>query len=707
MKKNIKKNITLLAILGGAGHGKGTFKDIYENNIPKNTKLLPVTYSSTMKNQVINSFLTNELKEKYKSEGTNFNILNHLKDNCANEKVFKDLNMRELLQILGTEFYREIDPDIHVRFEYNKMLKEITKSKDKDVMFVSDDTRFPNEFENAIKLNMVKGKENIKDYIKWFLSTSENLPTKEDMKKSMVELFDIKNCSKEEKQVVSKFITLAMEDIDELKRKYKVKNDWSHLEVPNTKNISVVEGYNLGIVNIFRAIIDPEQVFSDDLNKDIMSYTGMDFIEVKNIKKCYEESEKDWNLENVKKYGYARANFNHYSEIALNDRKPLSIISKPMKGKDSKKIYSEQIRNLVENKEWVNTSHSLDNTLRIVFSAGSLFDTKEAETIFKEKGLREYKEFLQKMEDDDKVFDPGPTLGLYLAFRKLNEKVPDEILNIEFGLITRIPATYPAFWNSYEHWITEGENPLYEFDFMSFGQENTAQAHIGACADLAFVTSKDTAEALYEVDIPAIYIPNLSKENNLELYSKKDGGIMLASDYDGVIGDTNSERAYQNAKKEGHSNPVEHFRDYETQREYIPMDLGPMGKVIKKLNVLVKENQKHKLETNTQEIKYPFEFTVVTARGGQARKRFMNTMKAHNIEIEDFHMMSGLNKNNPLKIIGLNRNETNILFIDDGEIHFTRANNLESIISGYVVNDYNYELSQEEKKKSKNKINKP
>lgn len=702
----MKKNITLLSILGGAGHGKGTFKEIYENNLDENTKMLPVTYSSTMKKQVAQSFLTKELLKKYKDLNEPIEILNHLKDNCQDEKVFKDLNMRELLQLLGTEFYREIDPDIHVKFEYNKMLKEIIKSKSKDVVFVSDDTRFPNEFENALKLNMVEGKENIKDYIKWYLSSSTNLPSENDMKESMITLFDIKKSTKEEKQTVSKFIKLAMEDIDDLKKKYQVKNDWSELVIPKTKDIDVVTAYNLGMVNVFRPIIDPELRSSDDLLKDIMSYTGMDILEIKQIKKCYEDSEKDWSLKNVQKFGYARANFNHYSETALNDRKPLAIVSKPMRNKDSVKIYKEQIRNLIENNEWVNTVHANDNTLRIVFSAGSLFDTKEAETIFKEKGLREYREFLEEMENNDKVFDPGPTLGLYLAFRKLNEQVPDDILNIEFGLITRIPATFPAFWDSYEKWITEGENPLYEFDFMSFGQENTAQAHLGACADLAFVTSKDTAESLYEVGIPAIYIPNLSKENNLELFSKKDGGIMLASDFDGVIGDTKSERAYQNAKSEGHSNPVEYFRDYEIEREYIPMDLGPMGKVIKKLNVLVKENQKHKIETNSQEIKYPFEFTVVTARGGQARKRFMNTMKAHNIEIEDFHMMSGLNKNNPLKIIGLNRNDTNILFIDDGEIHFTRANNLDSIMSGYVVNDYNYELSQKEKNKSKNK-NKP
>lgn len=697
------KNITLLSIIGGTGHGKGLFKEIYGDNIDGETKVLPVSYSTMMKRQIANSFITKSIINEYPEIPDKIELLNHLKDNCPDVNVFKNFNMRGILQTIGTDFYREIDPDIHIKFEYSNILKEINKSKKKDVIFVSDDTRFPNELNNALKLNLMKNKDDVKDYIKWFLSDNEKLPSQTQIKEKMIELFNLKESTTIEKKIVSKFIKLAMEDMDELKRNYIIKKDWSHVEPPLTRNLSISSGYEKGVVNIFRSIIDPEQNHSENLDSDIESYTGFSFIEIKNIKNYYQASEVEWTLKNIQKHGYARANFSHYSETALDEIKPESIISKPMKTKNSQRTYKEQIKNLMNNEGWVNTIQAGSNTLRIVFSAGSLFDTKEAETVFKEKGIREYKAFLQDMEDNEKVFSPGPALGLYLAFRKLNEQVPDEILNIDFGLITRIPATYPAFWDTYEHWITDGENPLYEFDFMSFGQENTAQAHIGSCADLAFVTSKGTAEELYEVGIPAIYIPNISKENNLELFSKKDGGIMLASDYDGVIGDTASERTFQKAIGDGHDTltAVKKFRAYEKEREYIPMKLGPMGKVIKKLNVLVKENQKHKLETNSQEIKYPFEFTVVTARDGQARKRFMNTMREHNIEIEDFHMMSGLNKNNPLEIIGTNRNESNILFIDDGEVHFTRAKDLNAIISGYVVNDYNYETSKKNKKNIK------
>jgi hypothetical protein len=702
----MKRDITLLSIIGGAGHGKGTFKEIYLDNLSDDFKVVPVTYSNTMKRQLSMSFITDELRNNYKSVGNDLDILNYLKDSCPEVMVFKDLNMRDVLQTIGTDFYREIDPDIHIRFEYSKMLKELIKEKNKKVMFISDDTRFPNELNNALKLNTVDNKKDIQDYIKFFLNKTDNLPTEASMKLKMVELFDLKNSSKKEISIISKFVKTAMTDINDLKKSYIAKKDWSEIEVPQTGGKSVLDGYSAGVVNIFRGIVDPEINYTKDLDSDINKYSRLSFIEIKKIKNQYDKSGVDWNLENIKKYGYARSNFMHYSEKALNDSKPLAIVSKPMTSKRTKKTYIEQVKNLMRGQGWVDTIHATNNTLRIVFSAGSLFDTKEAETIFQEKGLREYKSFLQKMEDNEDVFSPGPALGLYLAFRKLNEAVPDEMLNIEFGLITKIPATFPAFWDTYEHWITEGENPLYEFDFMSFGQENTAQAHLGACADLAFVTSQSTAEDLYEVKIPAIYIPNISKENNLELYAKRNGGIMLASDFDGVIGDTKSERAYQKAKIDGHDDPVLSFSNYESERAYLPMDLGPMGKVIKKLNVLVKENQNHKLETNSQEIKYPFEFTVVTARGGRARKRFMNTMKEHNIAIEDFHMMSGLNKNNPLKIIELNKKDVNILFIDDGEMHFKRSKDLNKVISGYIVNDYNYELTQKNKSENKNKVNK-
>jgi hypothetical protein len=698
----IKQNI-FLAILGDAGHGKGTLRDIFAEVMDKDAEIVSVTYSSTMKTQIAEAFITPSVKSDFPEYKNNLELLDHLKNNKPDYCVFQNLTMRDMLQTIGTEFYRHIDEDIHVKFEYRKMLEKLITNKKKEYLFVSDDTRFPNEFMNGLKVNQANGRAETVDYIKWFLNQSKNLPDLDDMKLKMKEIFNIKDATKDEKRIISKFINLALVDIDKLKKKYKTSKDWSSLIIPQTKGLSVEEGYTHGIINIFRPIVDPEIHRVNNLDKSIEGYSHLDVLTINKIKNYYADSDVEWNLKNVQKFGYARSKFSHYSERALDEQKPHPIISKPLQNKRSTRSYHEQIKNLILNNKWVNTVDVEDtnNTLRISFSAGSLFDTKKAEDIFETKGIKEYKEYLQEMEDNDEVFDPGPCLGLYLAFQKLNQQIPDDILNIEFVLITKIPPEYSAIWDSYDNLIGGEKSAKNDFNILSSGVEESVAAHLGAAVELSFVTSKKTAEELFEVGIPSIFVPNISKKHNMELYSKREGEIILVSDYDGVIGDTESERVYQKAQLNGVKNPIEEFAKHEEENQYLPMSLGPMGKVIKKLNTIIKENEMQKIKSNNIESIYPFKFTIITARGGEARKRFMNTMKEHNIQLEDFHMMSGINKNFPLEAIGAYKKNANILFIDDGDVHFNRSKELNNILSGYIVNDYNYEESLKKKNLSK------
>lgn len=696
--------MNFLSIIGRSGHGKGLLKEILEK-IHEDKEFSNVTYSTTLKNQLSQILFDEKIKSEHKDKN-DIALLNYFKDNEPNKKVLGNLNTREVLQIIGTEFYRTLDEDIHIKFEAYKMIEKIRKNK--NIIFVSDDTRFPNEFDFSLNVNQVE-KNNIEDYLLYFLNKNKKLPSKQEIVEKINHIFEDKECNKEDIDKIKKLTIIIYSDIEKLKNVEKNKNDWSNISPPDTFNLNVNEAFSkYGVLNVFRPIIHPEayDVKDENLNNEIMKYTGMSFVDILKIKDIYKKSNTEWTFSNVKKYGYARAVFSHYSEIAIDNRKPKCIISTPIKKEKELVLYKNKLINLIKNNIWVETidiTHS--NILKIAFSAGSLFDMKEAEEIYDKKGLKAYTEFLQDMDDNNKVFLPGPALGLYKAFRKLNEEVDNNILNIQFKLITKIPVTFPAFWNSYNHYILEDHEYLYEFDELSFGQKDPCDAHLSSNIDLSFVTSKRTAEKLHEVGIPAIVVPNISIENNLELYSKKDGGIHLISDFDGVIGDSDSERVYQNAKKSGSKNPLDDFNNYEIKNKDIPMDLGPIGKVIKKLNVLIKENEKYRLETNSAEDKYNFCFTIITARSGAARQRFLNTMKEHNIDIIDFHMMNGVNKNNPLSFIkNINKN-MNFLFIDDGEIHIERSKKIKEIISGYVVNDYNYEESKK-KQKIKNKLKK-
>ena len=190
---------------------------------------------------------------------------------------------------------------------------------------------------------------------------------------------------------------------------------------------------------------------------------------------------------------------------------------------------------------------------------------------------------------------------------------------------------------------------------------------------------------MYSKGLKSVCIPNRSSENNIELYNKRNGGIVLFADYDGVIGDSKSESVYQEALKDASKNPVDEFLAFENKNRNIPMELGPLGETIQKLSRIVKYQKQHNLN-DKQEL---LNITIVTARNGQASSRFNKTIEVNDIAISQSYMMEGQNKNFILKALGKLHKGKNLLFLDDSEIHFRRSAELLNFSSGWVPNDEN------------------
>lgn len=55
------------------------------------------------------------------------------------------MHTRAALQVFGTEVYRSIDENVHVRYMAAKMIDAIQNNP--DVVFFSNDVRFPNELD--------------------------------------------------------------------------------------------------------------------------------------------------------------------------------------------------------------------------------------------------------------------------------------------------------------------------------------------------------------------------------------------------------------------------------------------------------------------------------------------------------------------------------------------------------------------------------
>jgi len=332
--------------------------------------------------------------------------------------------------------------------------------------------------------------------------------------------------------------------------------------------------------------------------------------------------------------------------------------------------------------------------LTIGFSAGSLFDTAEIEKIYEEKGLKAYIDKLNEMDAKGESFGPGPALGLYMAFKKLQETVPSDILEIRFGMVSRHSPNHESapLFRSYRTLIADSSDDILisnELDYLNFTNgRSPISYHKAQSADLVFTTSNETAVKYYENGIAAIFIPNRGSENNLDMYNKKTNKVVLVSDFDGVIGDVNSELNYQGAKLVEGLNPLDAFRQHEKMNRDVPMSLGPLGNVVKKLGAIVEYFEEMRIEGKIKGEDIPYETIVVTARGGSAFERFNNTQKSHEIYVSQAHLMDGRNKNLVLQLIADENANANILFIDDGKVHFDRALDLKSVLSGFVHNDF-------------------
>jgi len=344
-----------------------------------------------------------------------------------------------------------------------------------------------------------------------------------------------------------------------------------------------------------------------------------------------------------------------------------------------------------ENENQVNKKQP--EVLTIGFSLASLFDLEEMEKIYKENGLRAYIDKLKSMDKNNECFNPGPALGLYMAFKNLKNQVPSDIIDIRFGISSRNSpnSETDSIFRSMKKWISDhsSDDLAKEWDYSHLlDGGDPLPYHKAQGADLVFSTSHESAMKYQKNGIASIYIPNISPEKNMESYRRKDNKIVLVSDFDGVIGDVMSEVNYQNAKQIVGVNPLEVFRQNEHLNRGNPMQLGPLGNAVKKLGAIVDYFSELRIDGKIKPEDVPYKTIVVTARGGSAFERFNITHRTYGINVTQAHLMDGRNKNLVLDIISNENKNANILFVDDGQVHFDRALELKDILAGFVHNDF-------------------
>jgi hypothetical protein len=335
-----------------AGHGKDYTREILEEIIKKETK--KIHFAKNAK-EMIASSLKKKLVKNLTTNNEKLDKLNHLKDDCLDIKVLGDKNAREMMQLILGDVIRTLNPEIHALFALKEMEKELLKSSPR--IMICTDNRYKNEQELVYPVNLLESKEDKIDYIRWRIQKHKTNYSNIEV----LELFDSLTKSsikdKSDADMLNKIKMKLVNEIEILNNTSKPDNDFTDfiesIDFNKIDNYSTAEGLEKGLINVFRPLL-PEDFKGQNYEDIIKTYNKINNEDLDKIKFYYEKSNVDFNIENIKKFGYLRADPNHSSECDLNGRKPEALRNIPMWEKNNinkllKTIFKEsQKKNIIQ-----------------------------------------------------------------------------------------------------------------------------------------------------------------------------------------------------------------------------------------------------------------------------------------------------------------------------------------------------------------------
>lgn len=292
--------------------------------------------------------------------------------------------------------------------------------------------------------------------------------------------------------------------------------------------------------------------------------------------------------------------------------------------------------------------------IRILLSARVLFDLEEADKIFKEKGVKEYADYMRGRGAYEKDYVPelagrklgkGPLWDFAQALLALNK--PGEEPVVELGLLCKDTAetALPIFRNldvtalkGIGYRLSTAGGKLKDEDHAAFG------------TDLLLTRNAEDVQNAVDKGIAAAVI-NFPPAGST--YSRKPGGpVEICVDGDAVAVGSSSEVIYRKKGLEG-------YRRKEAQIFDKAMEDGPFTKFLAKVSAL---------NAGFSPAEQPFRLKLLTARGNEAGAHMLAASEKLGIEYNGgFYFMSGASKATPLKAHAPD------IYFDDQMVHLSES----------------------------------
>ncbi len=251
---------------------------------------------------------------------------------------------------------------------------------------------------------------------------------------------------------------------------------------------------------------------------------------------------------------------------------------------------------------------SLSETLVVGISSRALFDLTTEDEIFKNQGIKAFRQYQKEREND--ILNPGTAFYLIQALLKLNELSSSRLVEV-IVMSRNSPETGLRLLHSIEK---------YQLDITrsAFTGGEPLHPYIEAF-DVDLFLSKDESDVQKVIDSGSaaaaiIYDPPISYESDQTT-------VRIAFDADAVIFSDESEQIY---KKEG----LKAFHENEKINEIVPLKDGPYAKLLKMLSII-----QNKMTTGVE--LSPLRIAIVTARNSPSHLRVIETLRQWDVYVDE------------------------------------------------------------------------
>ncbi len=298
--------------------------------------------------------------------------------------------------------------------------------------------------------------------------------------------------------------------------------------------------------------------------------------------------------------------------------------------------------------------------LVVAVSSRALFDLEKENDIFEKDGIKAYRDY--QIKNVDKPLKPGVAFAFIRRLLSLNDYFPNSDEPFQVIVLSRNnPETGERFFKSCKYYNL----PIRGGAFTSGHSTYRFLKAYGAC--LFLTANKESVINATGKGYPAgLVLPTLAKDD------PNDVGLRIAFDFDGVLIDDESEKAYIKSGLEG-------FRDYEQENVNLPHADGPLLELFRKLAHF----QHIDLEINGKDnpnYEPIIRISIVTARGAPSEERLITTLKSWGMDAAELFLMNGLPKQGILEELKPH------IFFDDQLHHLSRsAESIPSVLIPFGV----------------------